>query len=603
MGNYGFEKMHFSKRKLIIVLAAAIAIISLACFFIGPLYGVLSGGGEKAEARQLLHELNGIKLNDESSFGTVVKLALLKKQASEELGEEFKLTREETNRIEASFEESCNPSEPNPETGCPANLVLLPYYLYLTELKPGEEAFSERDALDHNKFRQAILSIKSYYLNSKNKLGQNAIQAMQVYKFSVVVGLLEKTGLLEENERSQFLLALKNTKVPRSIGSRELVRFSVGKINASKALSVSFKPEPGRGDYIKDSNLLNEICPLLPASKEIIELNDPCLAADYVHCLHFCNLPGAFDAWTHIMDFVVAQKYTSVEGINCQSFFSLGVTPLFSDRSFKNYVEEYSAIYGESQEPLNAFNVIAVIETEPGEISRVLKAEKAITEKNCASWSECQPAWINNHITVAKWRDPGFDVSADSALQERIAELYKEFKEYAKAEDTNFLYEHNRYLLLASQAGLLNAQEENFWVRELTGKIFESKKQPLGPAPFIQAFRFYLGVHSIGAFKEKARGIGVSEEKLRKAEEFLCTPQSVSIEPLTDEQRLNQVWADTLTKGFCGIPLTESDKETVSDAVHRNYLRTIYIGGVEDTAYGYEVIKYYLVNHDKIFSS
>ena len=595
--------MIFSNRKLAIALAAAIAVIVLAYFFIGPLYSVLGGGGGKTEARQLLHELNGIELNDESSFGAVVKLALLKKQVAEELGEEFQASQEEMNRIEEIFEESCEPSESNPEAGCPVNLVLLPYYQYLTELKPGEEAFSERGALDNNRFRQAVLSMKSYYLNSASKSGRPAIKALDVYRFGAFIGLLKKTGLLEENERRQFLKALNNTGAPPALEARELTMFAVGKINASMALSVPLKPGPGQGNYVKDGNLLNEICPLLPLPEKIMELNDSCLAADYIQCLYFCNLPGSFDAWTSIKNFVVAQEYSSVEGINCRSFFSLGAMPPFKDRSFKNYVEEYAAIYDKSREPLEPYNVLAVIESEPEEISRALDAEKAVTEKNCASWKECQPAWIYNHITVAKWRNPEFDVSADSALRERIAELYGEFKEYIKAKDTNFLYEHNRYLLLAGQAGLLNAQEENFWVRELTGKIFESEKQPLGPAPFIQAFRFYLGVHGIGALNEKARGIGVSEEKLRKTEEFLCATQAVSIEPVTDEQRLNQAWANALVKGFCGIPLTESDKEMVSYVVRRNYLMTVYVGGVEDTAYGYEVIKYYLVNHEKIFSS
>jgi len=603
MGAYGFEKMIFSNRKLSIALVVAIAIIALVCFFISPLYNILGGGGEKAEARQLLHELNRIELNDESSLGAVVKLALLKKQVSEKLGEEFQVSQEEINRIEESFGESCKPSEPNPEASCPVNQVLLPYYRYLTELKPGEEAFSEHGALDNNKFRQAILSIKSYYLNSTNKSGQPAIKAMETYRFSVFIGLLEKTGFMEETERAQFVVSLKNTSAPKSIKTKPLVQFAVGKINALRVLGVPLEPGPAQGDYVKDGNLLNEICPLLPPPEKIMELNDSCLAADYIHYLHFCNPSTGFDVWVHIRDAVVAQEYKSVEGINCQSFFTLGVMPLFKDRSFKNYVEEYAAIYDESPEPLNPFNVIAVIESEPEEISRVLKAENAITKQKCPSWQECPPAWINNHITIAKWRDPKFDVSADSLLQKRIAELYGEFKEYIKAKDTNFSYAHNRYLLLSKKAGILNSQEENFWIKELTDKIFESEKQPLGPAPFIQAFRFYLGVHSISAFKEKARGIGVSQEKLRKAEEFLCIAQAVSTEPLTDEQRLNQVWANTITKGFCGIPLTESDKEAVSDVVHRNYLRTVYVGEVEDTAYGYEVIKYYLVNREKIFSS
>jgi len=285
--------------------------------------------------------------------------------------------------------------------------------------------------------------------------------------------------------------------------------------------------------------------------------------------------------------------------------FVLVVVLLFlylSNTPTEDYVEEYREYYDLSARPLESYNVLSVIEKTPERKKVVLEIEEKITKKQCPSWDVCDPHRILEHILVQKWANPNYDVSQEGALKERIINLYNDFKREMSDPNKVLVGKDRHFLYMAKYANILDSKEKNFWLKKSIDSLYITKDAEI---LHVSVFRFALDICNIDDLENKAKALGVGKSKIDKVKKIICgnVEKFFPSGPfLDDKTKLKMVWLYIARKRFCRIPLTPRDNELIQSVIHKNYLRKIYVGEVEDTDYTGEVEKYYLVNSDKVFS-
>jgi len=307
------------------------------CVFVLVFFSLPQLGDNAAEAKITMHAsepeqiLNSIEISGESPLDAIIYTNLIKMQLAETTGKTFTVSQEETGLIEKKIENFCVNGETE---NCPISTAVMPYYLYLKQVKGINNLLME--GTPNPEFRLIVLSWKTYFLGSTNESGEPAINPADMYEFGSFLGILKQENKLsvienQENklsviETEKFLEMLKRSEMPGNLEKRDAVRFALGKMIAIRSLRDPLldgvPSEFSEFSFVRRNNILEAICPKLPSEEEILEMNDPCIISDYADCRRFCGTANTASRY-RMASHLAAQGYSGFLNKHCKVLFIL----------------------------------------------------------------------------------------------------------------------------------------------------------------------------------------------------------------------------------------------------------------------------------------
>jgi len=286
---------------------------------------------------------------------------------------------------------------------------------------------------------------------------------------------------------------------------------------------------------------------------------------------------------------------------------------VFNGDSRKDFSQQYREFYDNTDFPLRAYRAISAIEDTPKERKGAEETLMKVINKVCPIWENCPFEVVSYYIGTMDMLDPSFNINEDEGLKSKIIELYTDFKQEIIASGRSFLLKDSsrQQMIMAQYAGLLGAEETEFWFKRIIEYISSS---PHSINSGLMTLRLALDIHNINDLQNRAKKLRVDPFKIKRATGIICsnidTPLLSSVNGsflsnLSNKSNagdLGQVWSYIARKDFCQIERTLQDQAIILLIIAKNYIEPVSFYGVRCIEYKGETIKYFLVNSDKIFS-
>jgi hypothetical protein len=301
----------------------------------------------------------------------------------------------------------------------------------------------------------------------------------------------------------------------------------------------------------------------------------------------------------------------------CVSFFFIrdSFSYKFFIKSRKDYSEEYRERYQVDENNIIWGYVVRDIILTPEEEEEEGEEIEERFKKHCPDWSECSIGEIANYLGKRKWLDASFEISQNNDLENALLDLYSKWKKNQLQEDgTLDVGETSDYISTMNSHGLLS-ENERMVLLEGIYKWVLSQDIPLENFTDIKnsiqvnllSLRFGLNIRNIDQLIKDldTHSFIHSDSDREKVENFMCSYAShYNVQDLEGDKTshgLRALWFYIPQKDFCKIPRNQEDEQIIKQITSGNYLRTSILYGDKYLNYTDELMKYIIINSDRIF--
>jgi len=302
----------------------------------------------------------------------------------------------------------------------------------------------------------------------------------------------------------------------------------------------------------------------------------------------------------------------------CVFFFFIrdSFTYKFFIKSRKDYSEEYREKYQVGEDNIVWGYVVREIILTPEEKKEEGEKIKERYKKQCPMWSECSIGEITNYLGVMKWLDASFEISQDKDLENALLHLYSEWKKNQFQENgilnvgetSDYISTMNIYGLLTENERMTLLEGIYKWIlnQNISLEDFTNLKDSIQVN--LLSLRFGLNIRNIDQLIRDldTHSFIHSDSDREKVENFMCAYAShckaQDLKSDKTSQNLRALWFYVLQKDFCKIPRNQEDEQIIKQITSGNYLRTSILYGNKYLNYTDELMKYIIINSDRIFA-